>query len=260
MLKINFDNTDYSRQQARYEYQESLIAFDTTKKLTVAFTKPIYNLYVNLSAYTGERELSVQYFNGTTYVDVTGLLDLTFGLTESGFISWDKNQVNEAPDTGLYVYEFNLSVAADVTFKGINTLFSDDFDLKAEYPSIMEHLPADANSFVKFHESARKAIITDLRKTGITIQGITEAKRKQLDAFDILDKEEVREASKFLTLSKIFNWLSDQAGDKYEGLAAKYEAEAAGAITPLISLDTNNDGKEDEEEVADPTVVLIGRL
>lgn len=264
MLKINFDNTDISRQQARYEYQESVVAFDGTKELLIGFTKPIYNLYLNLLFNEADRDLSVKYFNGTEFTQVKGMLDLTYGLSESGFLSWDKNQIGEAKTTllgeSLYWYKLSLVEEVSVTFKGISTLFSDDFDLKSEYPSINEFLPDGVSSFVKFHESARKAIITDLRKSGITVQGIEETKRKQLDAFDILDKEEVREASKFLALSKIFNWVSDTAGDKYEILSNDYAAEAAGALTPLISLDTDNDGKEDDGEVAGTQPVLIGRL
>lgn len=266
MLKINHDSTDISRQQGRYEYQPSALAFDgtTSSGLYVGYTKPISNLYLNITSGSGEREITVEYFNGTVWQDVTGLLDLTFGLTQAGFVNWDKNLEDEAKTTvegsSLYWYRITPDAAATITFKGINTLFSDDSDLVSEYPTILDHLPEGKDSFVTFHESARKAIVTDLRKTGVSIKGIDETKRKQLDAFDILDKEEVREASKFLTLSKIFGWLSDNTGDKWEGLEAKYAREAAGAITPLISIDSDNDGKEDDSEVAETKVVLIGRL
>lgn len=263
MLKINFDSTDISRQQARFDYLPSSVAFDGTKSLYVGYSKPISNLYFNPVENSATREVSVKYFNGTEFTNVSGLLELTFGFTTPGFISWSKNQTTEEKTTvngeSLYWYQFTIP-AATVSFKGINVLFSDDNDLLGEYPSIMEHLPEGATTFVKFHESARKTLITDLRKEGISIKGIDDTRRKQLDAFDILDIEEVREASKFLTLSKIFGWVSDATGDKWEGNEEKYAAAAAGALTPLISLDTNNDGKEDDDEVADTRVVVIGRL
>lgn len=265
MLKINFDSTDISRQQARYEYQASTVAFDGTKKLLVGFKKPISNLYLNLIPNSATRELTVEYFNGSSWSGVQGLVDLTFGLTESGFVHWYKNQATEAKTTlegeSLYWYRFSIPEAT-ITFKGINTLFSDDFDLKGEFPTIMDHLPEGKDSFVTFHESARKAIVTDLRKTGVTIQGFSDEFRKQLDAFDLLDIEEVRESAKFLALSKIFKWLSDSAGDKWDALGNEFAAEAAGALTPIISIDQDNDGLADEDEVASdtPGVVLVGRL
>jgi hypothetical protein len=143
--------------------------------------------------------------------------------------------------------------------KGINTLFSDDNDLLAEYPSILNHLPENQETFIRFHESARKDIIKDLRDAGIKIPG-NGTVSKQIEAWDILDKDEVRECAKYTVLSKIFFWLSDAPEDKWERLGDKYQAEAAGALTPLITLDMNDDGKKDEGETVQPIVTLIGRL
>jgi hypothetical protein len=262
MLKVKFNGTDLTRQQSKFNYLDSTVAFDGSNYLEIGFTKPISNIFFNLTESGLTRTVAVEYYNGTEFTRVKNALDLTFGYTKSGFISWDKNQANEAKQTGedLYWYRFTLATASSVVFKGIGPLFSEDSDLIGEYPTILDHLPEGRTSFAKFHESARKAIVTDLRKSGISVQGINEAKRKQLDAYDLLDIEEVRECSKFLTLSKIFGWLSDSTGDKWENLKDNYAAQAAGAITPLISIDKDNDGLQDDEEVGDTSVVLVGRL
>lgn len=262
MLKINFDSTDISREQSRFEYIVSTL--ELNQELLIGFYKPISSLFINLTTSQTENVLSVKYYNGSSFLDVSGLLDLTFGLTKSAFVSWNKNQTLEAKTTlegeSLYWYKLELEDTATVNFKGIAPLFSDDFDLASEFPTIANHLPEDAESFVRFHESARKAIINDLRNAGFKVKPFDSSKNKQLDEYDILDKEEVRECSKFLTLSKIFFWLSDSAQDKWNQLADKYAAEAAGALTPLMSIDQDDNGKETDEEVADTHPILIGRL
>jgi hypothetical protein len=264
MLKIFFDGTNISREQARYEYQTSSVVFDTVDKLEVGFDKPLSSLYLNFTNNSATRTLSVEYYNGSSWVSVAGLTDLTFGLTIPGFVTWNKNQTTETATTlngeSMYWYRFNLSASATIAFKGIGVLFSDDYDLKGEFPTILDHLPEGKTSFVTFHESARKSIVTDLRRAGFKVQAEGATKPSQLTEYDILDKEEVREASKYLALSKIFNWLSDSPGDNFDTLADGFKADAAGAITPLISIDTDDDGLEDDEEVADTTPVIVGRL
>jgi hypothetical protein len=211
-----------------------------------------------------DKELTLQYYNGSSYVDVAGLKDMSFGLSKAGFISWDRNQSNEAKDGSLFSYRISIPAAPDpdtveVDFKGINLVFSDDYDLVDEYPSILSHLPADQTTFIRFHSAARDEIMTDLKQAGVFIQKDIDSK-KQIDQWDLLDKDEVKEASKFMALSKIFKWLSDEKDDRYDVLSSKYQAEAGESLSPLISIDSNDDGKRDSDEELAPQVILVGRL
>jgi hypothetical protein len=266
MLKIFHNGLDLSREQSRYEYLPNVIDFQDGD-LQVGYYKPISALFVNLLKNTDERNLSLKYYDGISWVEVSNLKDLTFGLKSPSFITWSKNQVNEKKttlnDQELYWYKVSSTSTDPVTFKGISMLFSDDFDLIAAYPSIMNHLPEGQETFVRFHEEAAKDIINDLRRTGIVINNnlMDSSKRKKLDVFDLMDFEEVRESAKYFTLSKIFGWLSDAPNDKWQLLEAKFEAEAAGSLTPLITIDENDNGLLDESEQLQPNnVVYVGRL
>jgi hypothetical protein len=265
MLKIFHNELDLSREQSRYEYMSNTLDLNDYD-LYVGYYKPISTLFLNVIKNTEDLVLDVKYYSGSIFESVYGFKDLSFGLTTPGFISWKNRQVGQVPNLlfgeTLYWYKLTTNDPANIVFRGISTLFSDDYDLIAAYPSIMNHLPEGQQSFVRFHEEAAKDIIIDLRRTGLVINGKLSAPsvRKQLDAFDLLDKEEVRDAAKYFALSKIFAWLSDAPNDKWENLAAKYEAEAAGSLTPLITIDQNDNGIiEDYEEAADQPII-VGRL
>jgi hypothetical protein len=265
MLKIFHGAEDISREQSRFEYLTSNVSiFYNT--LSIGFYKPVNSLYFNVIKNDVVKITNLKYFNGISFEDVTGLKDLTFGLSGPGFISWKNGQISEAKTevegVELYWYQVTVEDSEPIDLRGIGPLFSDDYDLIGIYPTILNHLPEGQNTFVRFHEEAARDIIIDLRRTGLVINGrLTDAAgRKQIDAFDLLDKEEVRDAAKYFALSKIFSWLSDSPGDKWENLASKYEAEAAGSLTPLITLDQNDNGIiEDYEEAADMPVI-VGRL
>ena len=269
MLTIKHDDVDISREQSRFEFLPSEVDFDGNH-LYVGYYKPISYLYLNLIHPHGhpndEHVLILAYWNGSDWDSVRGLKDFTFGLTRSGFVSWAKNQAGEqkteVDSEELYWYRLTLNQPEEIIFKGIGPLFSDDQDLIGVYPDIMNKLPTGQTSFIRFHDEAVKDIVKDLRKIGLVIDGnrLDSSARKQIDAYDLLDKHEVREAAKYFTLSKIFSWLSDQTGDKWEQLAAKFESEAAGSMTPLITIDVNDNGLLEDYEKADPQPIIIGRL
>jgi hypothetical protein len=265
MLKIVHNGSEISREQSRYEYLSSTLDL-SEDSLFIGYYKPINTLFLNVKKNTNDLVLDVKYYGTSGYESVVGLKDLTFGLSTPGFVSWNNKQVGQVKSElygeELYWYQVTASSSHDIIFRGISTLFSDDYDLIAVYPSILNHLPEGQESFVRFHEEAAKDIIIDFRRTGIVIDGkmSNPIVRKQLDAFDLLNKEEVRDAAKYFTLSKIFAWLSDAPGDKWENLAAKYEAEAAGSLTPLITIDQNDNGLIDEEEEVADHPIYVGRL
>ena len=247
---------------------QSVISFDGSKELMIGFRKPINALFLNVRNQVLTTKVSLTYFNGSTFTGVGSLNDLTFGLSRAGFLKWKKasNEV-ETTENGekLFWYKLNLLNAdgsaldapVSVSFYGINLVFSDDFDLQVEFPTISQQLPEGAETFIRFHEAARDLLITDLRKSGVVING---SSRKQLDQWDLLDIEEVREASKHATLAKIFHWKSDEPNDKWTDLAKIHEAQAGESLIPLMSLDENDNGKNDERENVSAKPLIIGRL
>jgi hypothetical protein len=265
MLTISNDGIDYSVGQAKYDFKVMQAKLSQSKFVEISYYKPINSLYLNVVSGSNNHLLLVEYFNGTSWEEVEKLSDETFGLANAGFISW----INAKTTQDEYDYRFTLTQSdgsphltnVNINFKGINLVFSNDEDLKGEYPTIMDHLPGNATSFIKFHEAARNELLTELRNTGIYVDNeIIYSNKKQIDQWDILDFSEVRESAKFLTLAKIFNYLSDETDDKWQNLASKFEANAGESLTPLISIDSNDNGVKDKEEELQPMFIKVGRL
>lgn len=249
MLKIYKDSTDYSLALESYTTDQAVIEVLSGESIDVGYYKPINSLYIEMTLNAHLSDLTVQYFNGA-YVNLE-IKDYTDNLSRSGFIKWSTNQTNQKKSTlhgqELYWYKFILTGDdQDLTIKGINLNFSDDTDLREEYPNIMDHTPDGQTSFVGFHQASRKDIISYFRNQGKLINGLSP---KKVDQFDLLDFEEVREASKFLTLHKIFMWLSDGIDDKWYQKAQDFGKKYSDKINLFyLSLDENDDGLEDASE------------
>ena len=98
------------------------------------------------------------------------------------------------------------------------------------------------------HVSSRTFILQKLRNTGyIKWNSIT--RQENITPWDLLDIFEVKEASIYLTLGKIFFALSDSIDDHYWQKYKEYENkfEETFALARL-TLDSDNDGVVDEVE------------
>lgn len=263
MLKVYFDNTDVSYQMENYQEDEYTFILLATGEIMIGYYKPINAVYVEFTTpNTNAASLALYYYNGTSFVS-TPARDETKGLTRSGFIKWDRNLTNEAKSTqhteSLYWYKLKLSVdSSSMIIKGLNLNFSSDSDLKEEYPNILEMLPTNDTSFVRFHTASRKDIVSFFKGQGklINVQGV----KRALDQFDLLDFEEVRDASKFLTLAKILYWVSDAVDDKWFQKAKMYESKYGEKISIVnLSIDSNDDGKQDKVELNAVQSITIER-
>jgi hypothetical protein len=122
-------------------------------------------------------------------------------------------------------------------------VFSSDEDLKEEFPNILDLRADDTQSLIGFHQATRNDIVTHFRNSGKTIHG------KALDQWDLLDISEVREAAKFLALSKIMSWRSDGVGDKFAEKAAFFMELYGNKINLAhLSLDNNDNGTTENSE------------
>lgn len=249
MLTIIKDALDYSLDLESYTTGSEDIPFISGESMLIGYYKPINALFIEQTAISHNSQLSIEYWNGS-WVEL-GFKDYTNSLKNSGFIKWDRNLDGQKKTVlfGSDLFWYRLKLTGDnqtITFKGINLNFSDDSDLKEEYPNIMDHLPDGASSFVNFHQAARKDIITYFRNQGKVVNSNDP---KKVDQFDLLDFEEVREASKFLVLHKIFMWLSDSIDDKWYQKANDFAKKYSDKINLFyLSLDTNDDGQADPDE------------
>ena len=203
---------------------EAIVIIAAEDKLYTGYRKPINAEYIEMAtANTNVNTMTVKYYNGTAFAAVVGYYDRTKGLTRSGFVSWDRNQTTEAVTTidgqEAYWYEHTFSAdhSAGTILGGLNIVFSDDEDLKEEHFQILDYLDTAGgeNSYILKHVAARNEIIQKLRNDGRFKHNISNGNLSDLDAFDLLNFEQVREASKYLVLSKLFFNRSDAPDDAY---------------------------------------------
>jgi hypothetical protein len=259
MLTINYNSTDLSLKLEEYALPSMAITLLSSEFIYLGYYKPISNVYLELvNSVTSASTMAVKYETASGFVDVVNLVDHTNGLGSSGKISWETDKSLQISSTlfGVTRYWYKLSVdisTVAMTFLAINVLFSNDKDLVEEYPGIMDQLPTGNLSFVNFHSSARKDIVQVLRKKYSSGKNL-------LTQYDLLDNEEVRLASKFLTLSKIFEWLSDAPADKWEQKSKLYYNKYADYINNItLTVDVNDDGVVQEEERANIQFVRLVR-
>lgn len=127
-----------------------------------------------------------------------------------------------------------LSAAEDL-------LFSGDSDIITHEAEIYRFLRDGRSTFTDIHRVAQELILKDLEKRGITNSDGTKITKE-----DIYDIEEVKEWSKFLTLSLIFKSASNEVNDFFETKAGMYEKKAEMAANRYtIQLDQDQDDKVD---------------
>lgn len=123
-------------------------------------------------------------------------------------------------------------------------LFSEDGHLKAHEPDIMKWLPEGRSSFKDVHRRAQSLIVAWLDEKGyVNVYGNKYSKR------DIIDIEEVKQWSIFLTLRLIFQGISNSVDDVFDLKAKRYSMnEEAARQRVILRLDANKDGVADTDE------------
>lgn len=250
--------TDYSSELENFLRDSATITMVSGEDVIyVGYYKPVNEFYVAMSTKNTESiNLSVKYYNGSSYTAVTNLHDGTNNLLRDGFIKFDNNiddqELSTVDSVELYWYE--ISADADTSamvITGINQLFSDDLDIEEDEPGIIAsaYYPDTYTSYLLYHQSVRNDIVQHLRNEGHRKynDGVTDW--KNINQFDIHDREELRTASKYKVLGKIYFNLSDSPDDKYFQKYLVYEKMANEALNLFfLSLDSDDDGKEDDFE------------
>lgn len=250
--------SDYSNVMFDYSRDNQVIEILDSHYLYIGFRKPINAVYVEMEvANTAVTSLGLEYYNGTTYASVSGLFDETSGLTRSGFIRWDREQTDQAAvevdSQSAYWYRVQPTVSVDNTtsFNGINIVFADDQDLKREYFEITssDFYPTGQSSHILTHESVRDDIVEGIRNDGRYKLNLGTGNFKDIEAFDLLEVEQVRQAAKYLALSKILDNASQDVTDIYMEKAKRYHGKYLEAIDKyFLSIDYDDDGIEDKQE------------
>ncbi len=227
-----------------------------TDAIYVGYYKPFKYIYTDVTTVnTNAGTLTVEFYNGTDWEEPANSFDETEMFTKSGFIQlveddltdWEASTVNTQE---LYWLKLTPSVSTSATiFNFMGLMFSDDKVLETENPYIndTEMLLGETNH-LKANLAARNQIIKKFQNQPY-YKINSSGERVRLTSWDLLDIHEVRQASIYLTLSKIYFNLSDSSDDAWMAKSKEYKDFYEDAIKmALISLDTNDNGITDPSE------------
>lgn len=264
MLKVYVNGIDKSIDLVGYNSNVTS-QISTTGTVEIGYYKPISDLYIELIT-PNETSETVVFNHFTPTETVTTITDKSKNLTQSGFISWNRESISPVKtirnNQELYWYELKASGdMGNIVFRGIDIVFSDDSDLKEDYPDITDSLPSGEVSFIKFHKSARDRIIQSLNNQNIRKVSGNLVNPTKITEWDLLQISEMRVASKYMTLGLIFKWLSDQVDDKYIDDSRLCFSQAESFLNmPTLAVDIDDDGKEDSFELNRPHATILQRF
>lgn len=260
-LTILYDDnsvfTDFSQDMNDFTRDTNSINLETgNDRLLIGFYKPIDKVYIDFNAVNSQASiLTIQYYNGTTFVDVDGQIDETKGFTRSGFLQWTREQDDQVSNVvnGIDLYWYSVSTDTthvDTIFNAIGIILSDDTELKIKVPTILDAASLTGKpSHILAHVSARNWIIQDLRNHNYGKWDQEETQFSDIIAWDLLQHRQFQEAATFYALHQIYFNFSDEPGDKHEIKAKSYFKKYEDQMElAAINLDLDDDGEEDPSE------------
>lgn len=277
-LSILYDDngvfTDYSKQLSNYSRGSATITYISAEDIIyVGFKKPINQFYVDITTLNiNAVDLSLKYYDGSSYVEPDGLYDDTDGFTRSGFIRWDRNQKNASDELDeavstvntqeKYWYKITLSGdSSEFILNGINVVFCDDEDLKRELFEIDQYLPSGQSSHILTLEACRDEIVQSLNLYGKSKKDATTERESDISVFDLLDFSEVKLASTYLALAKIMMNVSDQVDDAYLQKSQMYRSKYNDILSNMsIRIDADDDGIDDKIERENQYYGVVKRI
>ena len=219
----------------------------------VGLYKPFDTFYLELSEIAvGAPAFSYGYYNGTTYAPASQVKDDTSEWTRSGFISFDRpSDWTLTTVNGVEAYWLRIEANANFTavIRGLNLVFADDLDLEKEMRDINRYLEKGDSSFIAYHVSARDEIMQTLKNGGYIKHLCLKNKIENASKWDLLEVGEVRQASKYMALSKIMFDVSQQTDDKYYQRHIHYTGMFGKAFDLYkMTFDSNDNGIIDDSE------------
>lgn len=269
---LHDDNgTFFDKSAMAFDYGRDSFVLDLVSAqdyLYVGLYKPFKSLYAEMKVLnTNANTFTAQYWDGSSWTALDNFLDMSQGMTRSGFITWSKNTSwAKTPVNGDSMYWVRFKPSADflntTEVQGLNIVFADDGDLQNEFSQILSYKQS-LLSFITYHQSVRDDIVQALRNKGNAKKDSSTINMslKNVTKWDLLDIGEVKKGAIYGCLAKIFFELSDDPEDKWYQRHKDYTEKANQALDLYyLSLDSNDDGKEDKNEMTQYQSVSLTRV
>lgn len=237
--------------------EETSLSLESSDALNIHYYKPLTKFYFCFKTpSTTRKTLTIQRWNGTAYESVD-FNDETKGFTKSGFITINDLDKSVLAD-GVHKIKISVNSTTSVVLRLLDIVFNSEQDLVIAYRDVNRLYPALMESHILAIIDARNAIIQKINSSGnIKINGI---QNTIFNRWDLLNIDEVRQASVFYALHSIFLELSDEENDSYSEKAVqfleKFNERFSVFWGSLLSLDSNDDGEINTNE----NQIQVGRF
>lgn len=191
----NSEEKDVSRELAKFDSLESSLSITSDDNLYIGTRLPFNHFFIEIE--NGNTELTkpdftIETWDGDRWRQCFDIIDGTNGLSESGHIEftpdkewqwwrYDTNYSNSVIEglKNFKIYDkywlkisFSENLSEDIKIKYIGNKFSDDVDLKLEYPdllrtSVLEAFEANKINWNDQHFRAAEIVIKDLIDMGV---------------------------------------------------------------------------------------------
>lgn len=238
MLARDFAGNDFSHQLIVDSY------------LYIGLYKPFDFIYFEIEENnTSESVIGFEYFSQTGWKSLR-VVDETYNFKKSGFVvfekpsDWKKELIDLSNE--YFIRAMSDENVSPVKFRAVGVIFSSDVDLLEEKSGILSNF--NEKSLVLKHLAARKDIVQEVRSWGET-KSIDGVNVSDITEFD-LQLDQVRNASKYLTMSKIYQHdLSQNPDDSYfqtgKSFYSKYKSSL---MKNIVCIDRNDNGTLDIQD------------
>lgn len=176
-----------------------------------------------------------------TYYDITAKSYFDWAYATAGDVTISVKVTDSDAAVDIQTAPIKIITSVD------DNLFSGDSDIVPYEPEMMNWTQKGRNTFLDKHRTAQVEILNELDANRIWKDDHT-----RYSASDIVDVQEFKEWSKFVTLRIIFEGLSNDVDDIFSIKAKRYSSLASTAKKrATLRLDSNADGVIDTNEMTD---------
>lgn len=258
----NSEEKDISRELAKFDSLESSLSITSDDNLYIGTRLPFNHFFIEIedgNAELNKPEFTIETWDGDRWRQCFDIIDGTNGLSQSGHIEftpdrewqwwrYDTNYSNSVIEDlkNFKIYDkywlkisFSENLSENIKIKYIGNKFSDDVDLKLEYPdllrtSVLEAFETNKTNWNGQHFRAAEIVIKDL----IDI-GVIEEKGQILNWRDYTDA----------AIHKVAEIAFNSFGSSYTDNSVTARREYQDRISKRIHrVDRNKNAIEDPEE------------